>query len=91
MCNVILKDRKYSAELRDCMGWVSIRNCIQRGRLRRFEHLERIDNDSWAKKCKQIVVEGHGVSGRPQMTWVEVIHSDLRGDVRISAEGDTAQ
>ena len=32
MSNVILKDRKSSDELTDCMGLVSVRNCIQRGR-----------------------------------------------------------
>ena len=30
VCNVTMKDRKSSDELRDRLGLVSIRNCIQR-------------------------------------------------------------
>ena len=32
MCNVTLRDRKSSDELKDRLGLVSVRNCIQRGR-----------------------------------------------------------
>ena len=35
MCNVELKDRKSSDELKDCLGLVRIKNCIQR-----FRHVE---------------------------------------------------
>ena len=49
MCNVTLKDRKPS-ELRECLGLDSIRNCIRRGRLRWFGHVERC-RDHVVKKC----------------------------------------
>ena len=57
MCNVTLKDRKSSDELRDRLGLVSIRNFIQRGRLRWFGHVERLGNDNWVMKCREIIVE----------------------------------
>ena len=59
------------------MGLLSIRNCIQRDRLRWFEHVERMDKDSWVKKCREMV-EGHRGIGRPLKTWDEVIPGDLR-------------
>ena len=70
MCNMTLKD-KYSDKLRDLLGLVSIRNCIQSGR-RWFGHVERMDKDSWVKKSREIVVEGHWGRGRPRKTWDEV-------------------
>ena len=41
MCNVTLKDRKPSSEMRERLGLDSIRNCIRRGRLRLFSHVCR--------------------------------------------------
>ena len=51
-----LKGRKSSHELRDRMVLVSIRNCIQKGRLRWFRHVEGMYKDSWVKKYKEFVV-----------------------------------
>ena len=55
-------DRKSSGELRDHLGLVNIRNCIQRRRLRWIGNVERMANGSWVRQCKEFVVEGH--SGR---------------------------
>ena len=57
MCNVTLKDKESSDELRDRLVLVSIRNYIQRGRQNMLKQPERIDKDSWVKKCKGFVVE----------------------------------
>ena len=59
-CNMTLNYRKSSDELRDRLSFVIIRNCIQRGRLRWFGHVEGVDKDSWVKKLREIVVEGLG-------------------------------
>ena len=59
MCNGTLKDRKSSDDFRDLLGLVSIRNCIQRGRLRWFGHVERMGTDSLVKMCRETAVEGH--------------------------------
>ena len=50
-----LKERKSSDKLIDRLGLVSIRNRIQNGR-----HIERMEKESWVKKCQEIVVEGRG-------------------------------
>ena len=63
LCNVTLKDKMSFDKFRDCLGLVSIRNCIQRSRVRWFGH----------KKCREIVVEGH----RPQKTCDGVIQDNL--------------
>ena len=78
MCNVTLKDRKSSEELRDHLGLVAIRDCVQRGRLRWFGHVERMNNDNWLKKLREIAVEGCRGRGRPCKTWKEVVQADLR-------------
>ena len=67
MCNVTLKDRTSSDE-----ELVSIRKCTQSGRLW-FGHGERLDKDSWVKKCREVAVEGHWSRGRPRKTWDEVV------------------
>ena len=70
VCNVTLKDRKSADKLRDSLGLVSIRNCVEKGRLKWYACPERMDNEIWGKKCREIVV-GHWRNGRPQKTWNE--------------------
>ena len=41
VCNMTLKDRNSFDKLRDCLWLVSIRTCIQRGRLRWFGNGQR--------------------------------------------------
>ena len=73
MCNVTLKDRKPSSELREPLGLNSIRNCIRRGRLMWFGHVERCSDYSMVKKCRDIVVEGQQRKSRHWKTWYQVI------------------
>ena len=63
MVYVTLKDRRFS---------MSIRSCMQRDRFKWFGHVERINNDSWAKKCREMVGEGQRTI-RKQKTWVSVV------------------
>ena len=46
-------------ELRDHLWLISIRNCIQRCRLWWFGHVERMNNDSYVKKCVKVIVGRH--------------------------------
>ena len=41
-------------------------------------YVERMDNDIWVEKCREIVVERQGGRVRPQKTLEEVIQVDLR-------------
>ena len=72
MCNDILKDRKPS-ELREHLGLDSIRNCIGRGWLKWFVHVERYSDDSVVKKWRDIVVEGQQRKGRTWKAWYQVV------------------
>ena len=77
MCSVTLKDRKPSAELRECLSLDSIRNCIRRGKLRLFGHVERCSDYSVVKKYRDIVVEGKQRKGIPRKSWYHNMNSDL--------------
>ena len=56
--------------------------------LRWFGHVERMDNDNWISKCRNLVVAGTSSGGRPNKTWHEVILGDMH-ELRI--EKDLAQ
>ena len=73
-----LKDKINSGELRSRLGIHSIRDVIQAMRLRWFGHLERMEEDNWVSKCRDLVVPGTKPRGRPRKTWQEVIRTDLR-------------
>ena len=69
MRNVSLKDRELSSEPWNRLALDSFSNCIGRGRLKWFGHVDRCSNDSVVKKCRDIVVEGQQRKGRPRMTY----------------------
>ena len=56
MCNVTLKDRKRSSELREHLGLDSIVNCIRKGRLRWLDHLERCSDYSMMMMMTTMIV-----------------------------------
>ena len=78
MCNVSLKDRVSSEELRRRLRLESISTCLQNRRLSWFGHVERSPETSWINKCRQIHVPGEVGRGRPKKTWGEVIKTDLK-------------
>ena len=88
MCGASLSDRKPSDELRDRLGIESITDVMRQMSLRWFGHVERMDNDNWISKCRNLVVAGVSGRGRPNKTWHQVILGDMR-ELRI--EKDLAQ
>ena len=70
MCNVSVKDRFSSKELRKRLHLDSIGSCMQNRRLHWFGHVERMDKNAWASRCRTIKVTG--------TTWEEVIRIDLK-------------
>ena len=78
MCNVSVKDRLSSKELRKRLNLDSIGSCMQNRRLRWFGHVERMDKNAWASRCRTIKVTGTTGRGRPKKTWEEVIRIDLK-------------
>ena len=53
-----MRDRKASAELRERLGLLSIREVISRNRLRWFGHVERMKLSSWARRIVEVEVPG---------------------------------
>ena len=88
MCGASLSDRKPSDELKDRLGIESITDVMHQMHLRWFGHVERMDNDNWISKCRNLVVAGVSGRGRPNKTWHQVILGDMR-ELRI--EKDLAQ
>ena len=78
MSHVSLRDRKSSKELLDRFQLQPIRSVMQRGRLRWFGHVERMEDNNWVKRCRVMEVEGNRGRGRPKKTWEQVISADLR-------------
>ena len=77
-CNVTLKYRKSSPELRERLDLDSIRNCIRRDRVRWFGHVERCSDDSVMKKYRDIVDKGQQREGTSRKIWYQLMDSDLR-------------
>ena len=88
MCGASLSDRKPSDELKDRLGIESITDVMHQMHLRWFGHVERMDNDNWISKCRNLVVAGVSGRGRPNKTSHQVILGDMR-ELRI--EKDLAQ
>ena len=69
MCNVKVKDRVQSKELRERLGIDDIILILQQSRLRWYRHVLRKEDIDWAKKCMEYEVEGARSTGRPKRTW----------------------
>ena len=78
MCNVTLRDRVPSDELRTRLGITNIVDMLRRSRLRWFGHVERMTADNPASRCKFVVVEGNVGRGRPRKTCSQLIRNDMR-------------
>ena len=78
MCNVKVKDRVPSKELRERLGIDDIILILQQNRLRWYGHVLRKEDNDWVKKCMEYEVEGSRPRGRPKRTWREVVQKDCQ-------------
>ena len=78
MCNVKVKDRVPSKELRERLGIDDIVLILQQNRLRWYGHVLRKEDTDWVKKCMEYEVEGSRPRGRPKRTWREVVQKDCQ-------------
>src|SRR5664279_3021296 len=78
MCEVTLKDRNSSEELRERLGIVSVSDKVCQGRLRWFGYVERKDTDDWVSVSRNIEVEGKRGRGRGRKTWKECVANDRK-------------
>jgi len=68
MCNVKVKDRVPSKELRERLGIDDIRLILQQNRLQWCGHMLQKEDTDWVKKCMEYKVEGSSPRGRPERT-----------------------
>ena len=79
MCGKRMHDGVPSTELRDRLGIKNISSVLQRNRLRWFGHVQRKPDSDWTKRCMEYPkLSGPNGKGRPKMTWMELINTDLR-------------
>ena len=78
MCNVKVKDRVPSKELRERLGIDDIILILQQNRLRLYGHVLRKEDTDWVKKCMEYEVEGSRPRGRPKSMWREVVQKDCQ-------------
>jgi len=78
LCNVKVKDRDPSKEVRERLGIDDIILILQQNRLRWYEHVLRKEDTDWVKKYMEYEVEGSRSRGRPKRTWKEVVQKDCQ-------------
>ena len=81
MCNVKVKDRISSKELRERLGIddILVILILQQNRLRWYGHVLQKEDTDWVKKCVEYEVEGSRPRGRPKRTWKEeVVQKDCQ-------------
>ena len=78
MCNVKVKDRVLSKELRERLGIDDIILILQQNRLRWYGHVLRKEDTDLVKKCMEYEVEGSRPRDRPKRTWKEVVQKDCQ-------------
>jgi len=78
MCNVKVKDRVPSKELRERLRIDDIILILQQNRLRWYGHVLQKEDTDWVKKCMEYEVEGSRPRGRPKRTWKEVVQKDCQ-------------
>jgi len=78
MCNVKVKNRVPSKELRERLGIDDIILILQQNRLWRYGHVLWKEDTDWVKKCMEYEVEGSRPRGRPKRTWKEVVQKDCQ-------------
>jgi len=69
MCNVKVKDRVPSKDLRERLGTDNIILILQQNRLQSYGHVLQKEDTDWVKKCMAYGVEGSRPRGRPNRTW----------------------
>jgi len=69
MCNVKVKDRVPTKELRERLGIDDIILILEQNRLRWHGYVLQKGGTDWVKKCMEYEVEGSRPRGTPKRTW----------------------
>jgi len=77
MCNVKVKERVPSKELRETLGIDDIILVLQQNRLQWCGHVLWKEDTDWVKKCMEYEAESSRPRGRPKIMWREVVQKRL--------------
>jgi len=75
MCGVTLRDKKWTADLMECLGVAGVEEVLSHGRLRWYGHVEHTDSRDWVSTCRKLQIEGTKDKGRGRnklTEWVKV-------------------
>jgi len=78
MCDVKVKDRVPSKELRQRLGLYDVISALQQNWLQWYGHVLRKKDTDWVKKYMEYEVEGLRPRGRPKRTWREVVQKTIK-------------
>ena len=85
MCEVALRDKVPTVELRQRLGIEGVVKVMRRGRLRWFGYVKRKEVDDWVSACRNLEVAGSRGRGRPKMTWRARLDGDKK-DIGLRSE-----
>ena len=90
MCDVSIKDRRTSEELRELVGVEHITTVIKSGRLRWYKHVMRKSDEDWVKKVWSIELDSEDrledKQGHGYRVW-ERIWQNLRSTEKMPMAG----
>jgi len=78
ICNVKVKDRVPSKELRQRLGIDDIILILQQNMLQWYGHVLHKEDTDWVKKYMEYEVEGSAPRSRPKRTWRETVQKDCQ-------------
>jgi len=73
MCNVKVKDRVPTKELRERLGIDDIILILQQNRLRWYGHVLQNEETDWMKKCMEYEMEHSRPRDRLKRTWKDIV------------------
>ena len=78
MCDVKVKDRVPSEELREKLGIDDIISVPQQNRLLWYGHVLRKEDNDWVKKCMEYELEDFRPRSRTNRTWRDAVQEDYQ-------------
>jgi len=78
MCNVKVRDKVSSKELRERLGIDDITLVLQQNRLRWYGRVLQKEDTDLVKKCMEYEMEGSRPRGRPKRTCREAVQKDFQ-------------
>ena len=79
MCGKTRMDKVRNEDIHSLVGVAPIEDKMREDRLRWFGHIGRRPTDARVRMVEKIdIVQGKRLRGRPKMTWMEVVKTDMK-------------